>query len=303
MRWRKRQPGDKELRSAEPSGGLGEFRTWKWRNQNALPCRLATPRQCRGRRRGLIENKKPQTLEELYALPQELQITRLIGIEGWSAIGKLATANALTAVQRKATMIAVIFEVRPGPPAGGTSTWRLPSCVAGRPGAHGRVHLGRAVPEPDRSRTSMLVAARSGATRRRWRAGATHDAAPRHAGARGASGVFDGLPAAADDVGNVLVRILLFLQEGRVVRLVGNLDILVFAIFRRDQNLPPALSASASSSETNSASGVSGTSTSCAATGASGARAPASDLPRGLTVTISTTEPHFGHTIGLLERS
>jgi hypothetical protein len=37
---------------------------------------------------GLIENKKPRTLEELYALPQETQITRLICIEGWSVIGK-----------------------------------------------------------------------------------------------------------------------------------------------------------------------------------------------------------------------
>lgn len=37
---------------------------------------------------GLIENSKPWTLEELYALPQETQITRLICIEGWSAVGK-----------------------------------------------------------------------------------------------------------------------------------------------------------------------------------------------------------------------
>ena len=36
---------------------------------------------------GLVENKKPWTLEELYALPQEKQITRHICIEGWSAIG------------------------------------------------------------------------------------------------------------------------------------------------------------------------------------------------------------------------
>src|SRR5450755_657661 len=36
---------------------------------------------------GLVENKKPWTLEELYALPQENQITRHICIEGWSAIG------------------------------------------------------------------------------------------------------------------------------------------------------------------------------------------------------------------------
>jgi DMSO/TMAO reductase YedYZ molybdopterin-dependent catalytic subunit len=37
---------------------------------------------------GLIENKQPWTLEQLYALPQETQITRLICVEGWSAIGK-----------------------------------------------------------------------------------------------------------------------------------------------------------------------------------------------------------------------
>ena len=37
---------------------------------------------------GLIENKGPWTLDELYALPQETQITRLICVEGWSAIGK-----------------------------------------------------------------------------------------------------------------------------------------------------------------------------------------------------------------------
>jgi DMSO/TMAO reductase YedYZ molybdopterin-dependent catalytic subunit len=37
---------------------------------------------------GLVENKHPWTLEQLYALPQETQITQLICIEGWSAIGK-----------------------------------------------------------------------------------------------------------------------------------------------------------------------------------------------------------------------
>ena len=36
---------------------------------------------------GLIDNKEPWTLEQLYALPQESQITRLICVEGWSAIG------------------------------------------------------------------------------------------------------------------------------------------------------------------------------------------------------------------------
>ena len=36
---------------------------------------------------GLIDNKAPWTLEQLYALPQVSQITRHICVEGWSAIG------------------------------------------------------------------------------------------------------------------------------------------------------------------------------------------------------------------------
>jgi DMSO/TMAO reductase YedYZ molybdopterin-dependent catalytic subunit len=37
---------------------------------------------------GLIDDKAPWTLERLHALPQETQITRLVCVEGWSAIGK-----------------------------------------------------------------------------------------------------------------------------------------------------------------------------------------------------------------------
>jgi DMSO/TMAO reductase YedYZ molybdopterin-dependent catalytic subunit len=37
---------------------------------------------------GLIENKRPWSVEELYMLPQESQITRHICVEGWSVIGK-----------------------------------------------------------------------------------------------------------------------------------------------------------------------------------------------------------------------
>ena len=37
---------------------------------------------------GLIDDKRPWTLEQLYALPQQTQITRLVCVEGWSAIGK-----------------------------------------------------------------------------------------------------------------------------------------------------------------------------------------------------------------------
>jgi DMSO/TMAO reductase YedYZ molybdopterin-dependent catalytic subunit len=37
---------------------------------------------------GLVREKRPWTLPELYALPQASQVTRHICIEGWSAIGK-----------------------------------------------------------------------------------------------------------------------------------------------------------------------------------------------------------------------
>jgi DMSO/TMAO reductase YedYZ molybdopterin-dependent catalytic subunit len=36
---------------------------------------------------GRIENKTPWTLEQLYQLPQETQVTRHVCVEGWSAIG------------------------------------------------------------------------------------------------------------------------------------------------------------------------------------------------------------------------
>jgi len=37
---------------------------------------------------GLVRQRKPWTLEQLNALPQESQVTRHICVEGWSAIGK-----------------------------------------------------------------------------------------------------------------------------------------------------------------------------------------------------------------------
>jgi len=42
---------------------------------------------------GMVDNKKSWTLDELYALPQETQITRLVCVEGWSAIGKWTGAR------------------------------------------------------------------------------------------------------------------------------------------------------------------------------------------------------------------
>ncbi len=37
---------------------------------------------------GLIADKRPWTVEQLHALPQETQITRHVCVEGWSMIGK-----------------------------------------------------------------------------------------------------------------------------------------------------------------------------------------------------------------------
>jgi len=49
---------------------------------------------------GLIENKQPWTLDQLYALPLQTQITRLICVEGWSAIGKWTGARLGDFLQR-----------------------------------------------------------------------------------------------------------------------------------------------------------------------------------------------------------
>jgi DMSO/TMAO reductase YedYZ molybdopterin-dependent catalytic subunit len=49
---------------------------------------------------GLIADKKPWRLPELYALPQTSQITRHICIEGWSAIGKWSGVRFRTFLER-----------------------------------------------------------------------------------------------------------------------------------------------------------------------------------------------------------
>ena len=49
--------------------------------------RRSTARQWKLEVRGLVDNKKSWTLEELYKLPQVKQVTRHICVEGWSAIG------------------------------------------------------------------------------------------------------------------------------------------------------------------------------------------------------------------------
>jgi DMSO/TMAO reductase YedYZ molybdopterin-dependent catalytic subunit len=49
---------------------------------------------------GLIADKKPWRLPELYALPQTSQITRHICVEGWSAIGKWSGVRFRTFLER-----------------------------------------------------------------------------------------------------------------------------------------------------------------------------------------------------------
>jgi DMSO/TMAO reductase YedYZ molybdopterin-dependent catalytic subunit len=49
---------------------------------------------------GLIDDKRPWTLRQLTALPQETQITRHICIEGWSVIGKYTGVPLKAFLQR-----------------------------------------------------------------------------------------------------------------------------------------------------------------------------------------------------------
>jgi DMSO/TMAO reductase YedYZ molybdopterin-dependent catalytic subunit len=49
---------------------------------------------------GMIREKKPWSLQELYALPQVSQVTRHICVEGWSAIGKWSGVRFSEFLQR-----------------------------------------------------------------------------------------------------------------------------------------------------------------------------------------------------------
>ena len=54
---------------------------------------------------GLVDDKRPWTLDQLYALPQETQITRLVCVEGWSAIGKWTGSLAAFELDRPPTPV------------------------------------------------------------------------------------------------------------------------------------------------------------------------------------------------------
>src|SRR3954454_8134918 len=58
---------------------------------------------------GLIENKHAWTLDQLYALPQEPQITRMISVEGWSEIGKWTGAPLRDFLRRVGADLTAIY--------------------------------------------------------------------------------------------------------------------------------------------------------------------------------------------------
>jgi DMSO/TMAO reductase YedYZ molybdopterin-dependent catalytic subunit len=49
---------------------------------------------------GLIDSRRPWTLPELYALPQQSQVTRHVCVEGWSMIGKWTGVPLRTFLER-----------------------------------------------------------------------------------------------------------------------------------------------------------------------------------------------------------
>jgi DMSO/TMAO reductase YedYZ molybdopterin-dependent catalytic subunit len=49
---------------------------------------------------GMVDDKRSWTVSELHALPQEKQITRLVCVEGWSAIGSWTGARLSDFLQR-----------------------------------------------------------------------------------------------------------------------------------------------------------------------------------------------------------
>ncbi len=68
------------------SAAVKDFRYNAWYGpQNAPALDAATYRLTLA---GLIANKKPWTVDQLYALPQVSQVTRHVCVEGWSMIGK-----------------------------------------------------------------------------------------------------------------------------------------------------------------------------------------------------------------------
>jgi DMSO/TMAO reductase YedYZ molybdopterin-dependent catalytic subunit len=80
------------------SAAIKDFRYNAWYGPDNAP--VLNPEDYRLTLAGLIANKKPWTVDQLYALPQVSQVTRHVCVEGWSMIGKWSGTPLRTFFER-----------------------------------------------------------------------------------------------------------------------------------------------------------------------------------------------------------
>jgi DMSO/TMAO reductase YedYZ molybdopterin-dependent catalytic subunit len=90
--------GDKLAPTFPESMAVKDFRYNAWYGPEKAP-RL-DPADYRLMLSGKIASKRPWTVDELHALPQETQITRHVCVEGWSMIGKWTGTPLRTFLER-----------------------------------------------------------------------------------------------------------------------------------------------------------------------------------------------------------
>ena len=90
---------DRRLAPTFPEArAIKDFRYNAWYGPDRAPD--LKPEDYRLMLSGLIANKRPWTVEQLYALPQVSQVTRHVCVEGWSMIGKWTGAPLSTFLER-----------------------------------------------------------------------------------------------------------------------------------------------------------------------------------------------------------
>lgn len=80
------------------SAAVKDFRYNAWYSPEKAP--KLDPADYRLTLAGAIGDKRPWTVEQLYALPQESQVTRHVCVEGWSMIGKWTGTPLKTFLER-----------------------------------------------------------------------------------------------------------------------------------------------------------------------------------------------------------
>jgi DMSO/TMAO reductase YedYZ molybdopterin-dependent catalytic subunit len=91
--------GEQRLAQTFPeSEAVKDFRYNAWYGPDKAP-RLNSA-DYRLKLAGRIENKRPWTVDELYALPQVSQVTRHVCVEGWSMIGQWSGTPLRTFLER-----------------------------------------------------------------------------------------------------------------------------------------------------------------------------------------------------------